>query len=97
MNSVPVLASLLPLTVYVMFVPSSQLSAYLPGVFFRIQTLSPSSALCFPVPVVPGRRSHTPPPLQEQGGQSLSRGARRCSPSTATLRLRVWTGTARSS
>lgn len=45
MNSVPVLASLLPLTVYVMFVPSSQLSAYLPGVCFSTSRPSPHRQL----------------------------------------------------
>lgn len=41
MNSAPVLASLLPLTVYVMFVPSSQLSACLPGMCFSASRPSP--------------------------------------------------------
>ncbi|EPQ04435.1 hypothetical protein D623_10026089 [Myotis brandtii] len=45
MNSVPVLAAPLPLTVCVMFVPSSQLSAYLPGVCFSTSRPSPHSQL----------------------------------------------------
>lgn len=87
MNSIPILASLLPLTVYVMSMPSTQLSAYLPGVCFPASRppphlqLSPSLSLSSQpttlTPTLPFRRGArmcllpAPPPRGCTCGQEL--------------------------